>query len=115
MSTHQTVKSNNLQANLVIVGGGGAAFLGLTLGWLLRPKKPSPEKAATYECGEPTIGPSQVQFDLRFYTVALVVEMQCRGLADSARGAGDQNAGGHAVSFLGERAPGILRRQQTEM
>ena len=27
---------------------------------------------AVYECGEPTIGNSWVQFDLRFYIVALV-------------------------------------------
>ena len=29
-------------------------------------------KGAPYECGEPAIGDSWVQFDLRFYTVALV-------------------------------------------
>src|SRR5262249_46268549 len=30
------------------------------------------EKDAVYECGEPTIGSSNVQFDLRFYVVALL-------------------------------------------
>ena len=44
----------------------------LLLGKLLRPKAPSPEKDATYECGEPTIGSSYIQFDLRFYVVALL-------------------------------------------
>ena len=44
----------------------------LLLGTLLRPKAPSPEKDATYECGEPTIGSSYIQFDLRFYVVALL-------------------------------------------
>jgi len=29
-------------------------------------------KGTAYECGEPAIGNSWVQFDLRFYTVALV-------------------------------------------
>jgi NADH-quinone oxidoreductase subunit A len=33
---------------------------------------PHPEKAAIYECGEPTIGEGWVQFDLRFYVVALL-------------------------------------------
>jgi NADH-quinone oxidoreductase subunit A len=33
---------------------------------------PHPEKSTAYECGEPAIGDSWVQFDLRFYTVALV-------------------------------------------
>ena len=52
----------------------GATFLwaNLVLGWLLRPKAPNPEKLEVYECGEPTIGSSFVQFDLRFYVVALL-------------------------------------------
>ena len=44
----------------------------LLLGWLIRPVNPSSEKLAAYECGEPTIGSSYVQFDLRFYVVALL-------------------------------------------
>jgi NADH-quinone oxidoreductase subunit A len=52
----------------------GAAFVlgNLTLGALLRPKNPNPEKSAAYECGEPTMGSSWVQFDLRFYIIALL-------------------------------------------
>jgi NADH-quinone oxidoreductase subunit A len=44
----------------------------LLIGRLVRPKLPTPEKDAIYECGEPTIGTSYVQFDLRFYVVALL-------------------------------------------
>jgi NADH-quinone oxidoreductase subunit A len=33
---------------------------------------PNPEKDAIYECGEPAIGSSYIQFDLRFYVVALL-------------------------------------------
>lgn len=44
----------------------------LLLGRLVRPRLPTPEKDATYECGEPTIGSSYIQFDLRFYVVALL-------------------------------------------
>ncbi len=44
----------------------------LVLGWLVRPDKPSPEKAEVYECGEQAVGPAWVQFDLRFYVVALL-------------------------------------------
>ena len=60
--------------SITLFVGFGAAFvlLNLVLGSLARPKVPHPEKAATYECGEPTIGSSWVQFDLRFYIVALV-------------------------------------------
>lgn len=47
-------------------------FVNLLLGKFLRPKAPNPEKLAVYECGEPTIGSSFVQFDLRFYVVALL-------------------------------------------
>src|ERR1700687_2697672 len=42
------------------------------LGKLVRPAKPDPEKLTIYECGEPTIGSAWIQFDLRFYVVALL-------------------------------------------
>ena len=57
---------------LFVVAGIGMVLGGLTIGLFARPKMPHPEKSATYECGEPAIGESWVQFDLRFYTVALV-------------------------------------------
>lgn len=44
----------------------------LLIGALLRPKLPTPEKTSIYECGEPSIGSSYIQFDLRFYVVALL-------------------------------------------
>ena len=52
----------------------GAAFLcvNLLVGWLVRPREPNREKLEVYECGEPAIGSSFVQFDLRFYVVALL-------------------------------------------
>src|SRR6516162_10858080 len=47
-------------------------FLHLMIGKLVRPKRPDAEKLTIYECGEPTIGSSFVQFDIRFYVVALL-------------------------------------------
>jgi NADH-quinone oxidoreductase subunit A len=47
-------------------------FGNLVIGWLVRPRLPNAEKLEVYECGEPTIGSSFVQFDLRFYVVALL-------------------------------------------
>lgn len=47
-------------------------WLPLAIGQFLRPTLPTVEKDAIYECGEPTIGSSYIQFDLRFYTVALL-------------------------------------------
>jgi NADH-quinone oxidoreductase subunit A len=44
----------------------------LIIGRLVRPRLPNAEKDSTYECGEPTIGSSYIQFDLRFYVVALL-------------------------------------------
>ena len=57
---------------LFILAGIGMLLVPLLIGRLLRPKLPSAEKDAIYECGEPTIGSSYIQFDLRFYTVALL-------------------------------------------
>jgi NADH-quinone oxidoreductase subunit A len=58
---------------LIFLGAGGAVLAGnLFLGKLLRPNRPSPEKGTIYECGEPTIGSAWIQFDLRFYVVALL-------------------------------------------
>lgn len=47
-------------------------FANLLVGRFLRPHDPHAEKLEIYECGEPTIGSSFVQFDLRFYVVALL-------------------------------------------
>src|SRR5437588_5592471 len=47
-------------------------FSHLMIGKFIRPNKPDAEKKTIYECGEPTIGSAWVQFDLRFYVVALL-------------------------------------------
>jgi len=58
---------------LLFAAVGTALGLGaLLFGKLVRPKNPGGLKGEIYECGEPTIGPAWVQFDLRFYVVALV-------------------------------------------
>src|SRR5919197_3270741 len=59
---------------LLLFTGVGVAFIlvNLSVGKLLRPAKMDAEKATIYECGEPTIGSAWVQFDLRFYVVALL-------------------------------------------
>ncbi len=57
---------------MLIVAGFMICFGGLMLGRFIRPKISHPEKEAIYECGEPAIGEGWVQFDLRFYVVALV-------------------------------------------
>ncbi len=50
------------------------AFVGINLflSRLLRPSRPSPEKAMPYECGEDPVGDAWIRFNPRFYMVALV-------------------------------------------
>ena len=50
----------------------GFAVGGLTLGRFLRPNHPDPAKASIYECGEKPIGKAWMNFNPRFYLVALV-------------------------------------------
>jgi NADH-quinone oxidoreductase subunit A len=57
---------------LFLVVGIGFILVHLLIGKLIRPAKPDAEKLTIYECGEPTIGSAWVQFDLRFYVVALL-------------------------------------------
>ena len=61
-----------LSITIFVAFGAAFVFLNLVVGAVARPKVPNPEKLAVYECGEPCIGSSWVQFDLRFYIVALV-------------------------------------------
>ncbi len=66
--------STSIVAYLALFASVGFLFLfaSLLLGRFLRPNKPTDEKVAIYECGEPSVGSSRVRFDLRFYVVALV-------------------------------------------
>ena len=61
-----------LSVTLFIAIGIAFVFGNLTLGSLIRPRHPEPQKGEAYECGEPAIGPNHVQFDPRFYVIALV-------------------------------------------
>jgi NADH-quinone oxidoreductase subunit A len=64
----------NLAAYLLlfVVVGVGFILVHLLAGKVIRPSSPGAEKGTIYECGEPTIGSAWVQFDLRFYVVALL-------------------------------------------
>ena len=44
----------------------------MVAGRFIRRHRPDPEKLSTYECGEDTIGTAWIQFNVRFYIVALV-------------------------------------------
>jgi NADH-quinone oxidoreductase subunit A len=60
---------------IVILGVLAMAFaiLSLAASALLRPKRPTPAKAAPYECGiEPVRVPKSEQFPVKFYVVAML-------------------------------------------
>lgn len=66
--------STAIAGYLALFAGVGFVFVfvNLLVGRFLRPDNPGEEKQEIYECGEPPIGSSFVQFDLRFYVVALI-------------------------------------------
>ncbi len=72
MSAIESSTSIVAYLTLFVLAGLLFLFVNLLVGYLLRPHNPGPEKGEIYECGEPTIGSSFVQFDLRFYVVALL-------------------------------------------
>ncbi len=57
---------------LFLAVGAGFVLVNLLMGKLIRPSRPEAEKGTIYEFGEPTIGSAWVQFDLRFYVIALL-------------------------------------------
>lgn len=61
-------------ANVLVftVLGLGFVAVNLLIGKLLRPSNPQERKLSTYECGEPATGSAWVNFNIRFYLVALI-------------------------------------------
>lgn len=57
---------------IFLIGGIIFVAAGMFTAGLIAPKRPNPEKLASYECGEDTVGTSWVQFNMRFYVVALI-------------------------------------------
>ena len=44
----------------------------IVLNFLFSPKNPDPEKLSAYECGFEAFGDSRMEFDVRFYLVAIL-------------------------------------------
>ena len=61
-------------ANVLVFLGFGALLVALMTGLssVLRPHNPEPSKLETYECGEPPTGSAWINFNIRFYLVALI-------------------------------------------
>ncbi len=56
---------------IFLIAGALFVFISLFLSRLLAPSKPDPIKQLPYECGEKPIGLSWIQFNIRFYVIAL--------------------------------------------
>ncbi|HEY4716871.1 MAG TPA: NADH-quinone oxidoreductase subunit A [bacterium] len=56
---------------IFILAGVLFVFFSLFLSRLLAPSTPDPKKQLTYECGEVPAGLSWIQFNIRFYIIAL--------------------------------------------
>ncbi len=52
----------------------GIAFVAgaFIVSWFLRPRDPNPVKRSCYECGEIVKGSSWIQFNVRYYLIALI-------------------------------------------
>jgi len=55
---------------LIIALGLSVAFI--VINFVLSPKKPDPEKLSAYECGFEPFCDSRMEFDVRFYLVAIL-------------------------------------------
>jgi len=64
---------NNFGTTLMFIFIGAILlFLALFLQKILSPKRKTSEKLSTYECGEDVEGSAWIQFNIRFYVVALI-------------------------------------------
>ncbi|MFA6990420.1 MAG: NADH-quinone oxidoreductase subunit A [Candidatus Gastranaerophilaceae bacterium] len=48
------------------------AFAALIISWIVQPKAPNKIKNTTYECGMKTFGDARIQFDVKYYMIALL-------------------------------------------
>ena len=61
-------------ANILVFVGLAVGFVAVTLllGRLIRPRIPEINKDIAYECGEKPVGNAWIQFNFRFYLVAII-------------------------------------------
>ena len=57
---------------IIILVGIFLVAMTIMAGRMLSVNKPTPQKLSTYECGEDALGSSWVQFNPRFYVIALI-------------------------------------------
>ena len=68
---------------LIIALGLSCAFV--VVNFILSPKKPDPEKLSAYECGFEPFEDSRMEFDVRFYLVAILFIVFDNGMYGTIR------------------------------
>lgn len=63
---------NYIPVLIFMVIGVVVGLIAPTLGYLLGPRRPNPEKNSTYECGFDPFTDSRSPFDVRYYLVAIL-------------------------------------------
>lgn len=63
---------NYLPVLIFMIIGGALGLAVPLIGYLLGPKRPSPEKNSPYECGFEPFGDARMPFDVRYYLVAIL-------------------------------------------
>ena len=64
--------NNYLSIILFLLIALGLSFGFILLNFVLSPKNPDPEKLSAYECGFEPFNDSRMEFDVRFYLVAIL-------------------------------------------
>ncbi len=57
---------------LFVLAGVGMVLGGIFASFLLAPRNPTKIKQSAYECGEETIGPSSINFNVAYYLFAIL-------------------------------------------
>ncbi|HUC76881.1 MAG TPA: NADH-quinone oxidoreductase subunit A [Vicinamibacterales bacterium] len=71
-STTTSTMQGWLSILIMIALGAGFALISVLLSRVLGPRKPTPEKAAPYECGMPPVGDARERQSVKFYLVAMI-------------------------------------------
>ena len=96
---------------LILALGLSCAFV--VINFILSPKKPDPEKLSAYECGFEAFDDSRMEFDVRFYLVAIlfiIFDLEIAFLFPWAISLGDLGALGYwsMMFFLGILTIGFI-------
>ena len=68
----RTMLANYLPILIFLCIGAIMGTVLITAGWFLGPRRPNPEKDSPYECGFEAFEDARMQFDVRYYLIAIL-------------------------------------------